>query len=109
MKIDDRILNYEISKHLPKSTLSGTEGVESKQIYEKKKIEEQEGKEQDIIVNLSPASKEAQMIKEIISSEPDIREEKVSALKEKIASGNYKVDHEAVGDKIVDAFMDEIF
>jgi len=109
MKIDDRIINYEISKHLPKSTPDATEKIEQKRVSDEQKVEGKDRSEQDIVVNLSDASKEVQRIREIISSEPDVREDKVSALKQSIESGRYSVDHERVADKLVDAFLDEIF
>ena len=108
MKIDDRIINYEISKHLPQSKPNETKKIEEKQLSDEQKVEKQDQSGQDTIVNLSQASKETQKIKEITASEPDVREDKVSALKEKIESGRYNIDHDAVADKLVDAFLDEI-
>ena len=107
MKIDDKIINYEIDKYVTKSTPNGTERVEGKQLSEEKKTGGKDPLDQDIVVHLSRASKEAQLINEIISSEPGVREEKVSALRESIKSGKYKIDNEAVADKIVDAFIDD--
>ena len=109
MKIDNRILNYEISKQLPKSTQDATEVKKEKQLSDEQQAEEKAQLGQDTIVNLSPALKETQFIKEIISSEPDIREDKVSELKQKIESGKYTIDNSAVADKLVDSFVDEIF
>jgi negative regulator of flagellin synthesis FlgM len=109
MKIDDRILNYEISKQLPKSTQDATEVNKKKQHSGEQQVEEKAQPAQDTIVNLSPALKETQLIKEIILSEPDIREDKVSELKQKIESGKYTIDNNAVADKLVDSFIDEIF
>lgn len=109
MKIDDTIINYEINKHLPKSTPDATEKIEQKRVSDEQQVEGKDRSEQDTVVNLSHASKEVQRIKEIISSEPDVREDKVSALKEGIESGRYSIDHERVADKLVDAFLDEIF
>jgi negative regulator of flagellin synthesis FlgM len=109
MKIDDRILNYEISKQLPNSTQNATKVNKEKQISDQQQIEEKAQPEQDTIVNLSQTLKETQLIKEIISSEPDIREDKVSELKQKIESGTYTIDNNAVADKLVDSFIDEIF
>ena len=108
MKIDDKTITYEISKYLSKPTPNETEKIEEKQLSDKQKVDANDRSGQDTIVNLSQASKEAQQIKEIISSEPDIREYKVAALKEKIESGRYKVDHNRVADKLVDAFLDEL-
>lgn len=108
MKIDDKIISYEINKYIPKSTQDVTEKVAKKQLSDEQKVEGENQSEQDAVVNLSRASKEAQLIKEIISSEPDVREDKVSALRERIESGKYIIDHEAVAGKLVDAFIDEI-
>jgi negative regulator of flagellin synthesis FlgM len=109
MKIDDRILNYEISKQLPNSTQNVMEVKKEKQLSDQQQVEEKAQSDQDTIVNLSQTLKETQLIKEIISSEPDIREDKVSELKEKIESGKYTIDNDAVADKLVDSFIDEIF
>jgi len=108
MKIDEKMMNYQISKYLPKSTPNVTEKIDTKKISEEQKVEGTDEPRQDTVVSLSMASKEAQQIKEIISSIPDIREEKVSALKERIESGKYEINHDRVADKLVDAFLDEL-
>jgi negative regulator of flagellin synthesis FlgM len=108
VKIDDKIISYEIDKYIPKSTPNTTEKIEGKQLAEEKMTEGKDRLDQDIVVHLSQASKEAQLIKEIISSEPEVREDRVSALKESIESGKYKIDNEAVADKLVDSFIDDI-
>ena len=107
MKIDDKIISYEIDKYIPKSTPNATEKIEGKRLSEEKQAEGKDRVGQDIVVHLSQASKEAQLIKEIISSEPEVREDKVSVLRESIKSGKYKIDNEAVADKLVDAFIDD--
>lgn len=108
MKIDDRMIHYEISKYLPKSEANTTEKIHDHHPPDEQRTEEKDGSGQDTVVNLSRASKEAQQIREIITSEPEIREDKVSALKERIESGRYKIDHDRVADKLVDAFLDEL-
>ena len=109
MKIDDRIINYEISKQLTKSTQNTAEVNKGEKLSDEQKFEGKTESGQDTIVNLSPALKETQLAKEIIASEPDIREDKVSELKQKIESGTYTIDNNAVADKLVDSFIDEIF
>jgi len=109
MKIDDNILNYEISKYLPKSTPNAMEKIGEKPLSEEQKVEGGERSDQDTIVNLSEASKEVQKIREIILSEPDVREDKVADLKERIESGKYSIDHKAVADKLVNELIDELF
>ena len=108
MKIDNRIIQYEISKQLPKRPENEIEGIGGQQTSNEPKVEEKNQSGQDTIVNLSTASKEAQTAREVIASEPDVREDKVAELKKRIESGNYTVDNKAVADKIVDSFIDEI-
>ena len=109
MNINDKIINYDISKHLSQTAKDVAGQVEKKQSAGAQQVERTDPSGQDTIVNLSPALKEAQAIKEIIASEPDIREGKVAEIKARIASGNYRIDHQAVADKLVDSSIDEIF
>ena len=109
MKIDNRIIHYEINKQLPKPTQTEMEGIKEAQNQYQSKVQEKDQARQDTIVNISTASKEVQNARKIVASEPDVREDKVSELKKRIESGNYAVDHKAVADKMVDSFMDEIF
>ena len=109
MNINDKMVNCEIGKQIPQSTKSAAEQVDKQQPNSEPKVERTDQSGQDTIVNLSPALKEADAIKKIIESEPDIREDKVAEIKAKIDSGNYTIDHQAVADKLVDSFIDEIF
>jgi negative regulator of flagellin synthesis FlgM len=105
MKIDDKI-SYEINKYLPNSPPNATEKIDEKGVSNEQKVEG--SADQDAIVNLSQASKEAQKIKEILASEPDVREDKVADLKERIESGRYTIDHAKVADKLVNELIDEL-
>jgi len=109
MNINDKMVNCEISKQIPQSTKGAAEQIEKQQPGSEQKVERADQSGQDTIVNLSPALKEADAIKEIIESEPDIREDKVAKIKARIDSGSYTIDHQAVADKLVDSFLDEIF
>jgi negative regulator of flagellin synthesis FlgM len=52
-------------------------------------------------VNLSTTAKDVQNLKNAISKLPDVREEKVQALKDRIEKGTYRVDADKVADKMV--------
>jgi negative regulator of flagellin synthesis FlgM len=52
-------------------------------------------------VDLSDKAKEFQRIRKILDKVPDVREEKVQELKERIQSGNYAVDAGKVAAKMV--------
>jgi negative regulator of flagellin synthesis FlgM len=106
MKIDDKIINYEINKCLPKSPPNPVEKVDEKGVSNEQKVGG--SADQDAIVNLSQASKEAQKIREIMASEPDVREDKVADLKNRIESGEYTIDHARVADKLVDELIKEL-
>jgi len=108
MNINDKIINYDISKHLTQSAKDASGQVEEKQSVGEQQVERADQSGQDTVVNLSPALKEAQAIKDVIASEPDVREDKVAEIKARIESGNYEIDHQAVADKMVDSFIDEI-
>jgi negative regulator of flagellin synthesis FlgM len=62
----------------------------------------------DTIVNLSQRSKEVQKAEKAIESEPDIRSEKVQAIKDEIEKGTYKIDYEETAGKMLKAFFDEM-
>jgi negative regulator of flagellin synthesis FlgM len=96
-----------VSTFLSKST-NETKKIKEKQLSDKQSIDAKNISVQNIIINLSQTSKEVQQINEIISFEPGIREDKVAALKEKVESGKYQVDHNRVADKLVDAFLCEL-
>lgn len=108
MKIDDKLLNYEVNKYLSQTSPKAAENVDEKPPAENQKVEETNRTDQDAIVSISQASREAQQIQGVLETTPEVRADKVSALKEKIESGQYEIDNEAVADKLVDSFINEI-
>jgi len=50
-------------------------------------------------------AKDMAKAKEVATSAPDIREEKVAELKRRIAAGKYNVSPEAIADKMVDEHL----
>ena len=52
-------------------------------------------------VELSPQSRDMKKIHEILAATPDVRSEKVEALKKAIAEGTYNVKTEDIADKMV--------
>jgi len=87
MQVNDKNMIYEISKQLPRPTQNDTKQIEDKKLVDEKQVEGSDLSEQDAIVDFSPELKDAETIKKIIASEPDVREEKVAELKTKIESG----------------------
>jgi negative regulator of flagellin synthesis FlgM len=60
-------------------------------------------------VNLSTTAKDVQKLSNAVSKLPDVREEKVQALKDQIEKGGYKVDAEKVAGKMVGESLLDIF
>lgn len=58
-------------------------------------------------VEISRMGKDFQIAKQAVANAPDIREDKVAALKQKLASGNYNVSAEELADKMVESCFNE--
>ena len=56
-------------------------------------------------VDLSKKASDIKKINDIIQKTPNVREEKVAFLKEKIASGNYQVSGRKIADKMLEEFI----
>ena len=54
---------------------------------------------------ISSKAKEFVQAKAVATQTPDIREDKVSDLKKRISEGTYKVDEEAIADRMVDEHL----
>ena len=59
-------------------------------------------------VNLSEESKVARRAAEIVQSTPEVRQEKIQALKEKIEAGEYQVDSDKVADKMLISLLADL-
>jgi flagellar biosynthesis anti-sigma factor FlgM len=86
----------------------GADRVEKEKPTAGERVSEQAPPAGDAIVRLSEASREAQRIKEIVTSQPDIRADKVASAREKIEAGEYAVDYEGVADKLVNASIEDL-
>lgn len=92
------------------TTIQKTKGVQAEADAKKIKAKASEG---DYNVNLSGRAKEMQEARakalDIARKTPDVREDKVSELKRKIESGDYKVSSENIADGILrEAIRDEL-
>jgi negative regulator of flagellin synthesis FlgM len=56
----------------------------------------------DANADISAKGKEFAKAKAVASEAPDVREEKIAALKARIAEGRYKIDADAIADRMVD-------
>jgi len=56
----------------------------------------------DVSASISGKAREFSKAKAIAAETPDVREEKIAELKKRIAAGKYKIDDNAVADRLVD-------
>jgi len=59
----------------------------------------------DAIVSISEASREVQRAKEVIMSEPDIRLEKVCAIRKEIEAGTYEIYYDKIAENMLRFFI----
>lgn len=63
---------------------------------------------QDDRVSLSDASRELQTAKDSVAAAPDIREEKVAAVKQAVENGTYEIDPGKIADKMIGSIINEM-
>lgn len=59
-------------------------------------------------LQLSQTGKDYQVAKQAVKDAPDIREDKVNQIKERMQSGTYQVTGEAFAEKILERYFDSI-
>lgn len=85
-----------------------------KNVKEKKDVEESKNKtsrddSSDDNVVLSPKAREIQDAKRILSSSPDIREEKVAEIRKRIENGTYQIEGDKISIKMIkEALLNEL-
>ena len=57
-------------------------------------------------VEISQMGKDYQIAKQAVSAAPDVRQDKVNELKQKLESGNYEVSLEELADKMINDFFE---
>jgi flagellar biosynthesis anti-sigma factor FlgM len=62
----------------------------------------------DTFGNLSEASEQVRGVEGAVGSAPDIRLDRVSAIREEIQRGEYKIDYDRIAENILRVFMDEM-
>jgi len=104
MKIDNHYTNYDFDKMSSRAGQPATGAMDST-ASSKTTTPENTDTDRDAIVNLSQASKEALLIEDTIANTPDIRQDKVMAIKEQIAAGQYELNPAAIAGKMVDQIV----
>lgn len=71
------------------------------------KVSKMNGVKSPDSVEISRLGKDYQIAKQAVAQTPDIRTEKVDAIKERIASGTYDVSANELADKLINNFFDQ--
>ncbi len=74
-----------------------------KETVEKETVEKKTSRDDKI--EISQVGKDMTVAKKAISEAPDLREDKVKAIKEQMEAGTYSVSSEAIADKLIDSFF----
>ena len=72
-----------------------------------KKIKQKQAQRKHDKMDISNQGKKMRQIKEKLDELPDVREDRIAELKEKIEQGEYKVDSEQLARKILNDFRQE--
>jgi negative regulator of flagellin synthesis FlgM len=107
MKIDDKMISYEVTGNLRGFAPDKADRTDKNKFVTGGKVEEGLSKG-DTVVRLSQTSKDTQRIRDIVASQPEVREDKVASIREKIESGNYELDYKGIADKLVNAFIEDL-
>lgn len=59
-------------------------------------------------VNLDELLKQTQGARRVIDSEPDMRLEKIRAIREEIQRGDYTIQYDRIAENMLDVFVDEM-
>lgn len=98
--------NSEINKYLNETSTGKANKTEKSAIKGNESAPSAVGAD-DVIVELSRTSQEIRMAREVIEQQPDMRDEKVAALKAQIENGTYEINSKTIADKMMKLFMDE--
>lgn len=95
MKISDHHTIHKVVK-LPKTSPAGTPAAKPS------------GAPRDDRVSLSPQAREILKAQQSLASLPDVREDKVAEIKSRIEAGDYRIDSDAIAEKMIrEAFTDD--
>ncbi|MBE5967366.1 MAG: flagellar biosynthesis anti-sigma factor FlgM [Lachnospiraceae bacterium] len=59
-------------------------------------------------LEISQTCKDYQIARNTLKSVPDVREERVKEIKERIASGTYNINSEEVADKLIENYFNKL-
>lgn len=105
MKINNITSNYDRQAYVKEvGETNRAEGVENTAATAKSG----QVSKQDVIVDISESSRDLQLAKDAVAAAPDVRAEKVAALKNAVDTGQYTVDAGKLAEKMIGANINEL-
>ena len=80
MEINDKTTIYPIGAPSARSAFEASERIEKKETLDDQKTESSGASDEHVVVSISRASREAQLIKEALESEDGVRHDRVSEI-----------------------------
>ncbi|MDF2537037.1 MAG: hypothetical protein K0S76_58 [Herbinix sp.] len=59
------------------------------------------------MLEISQTGKDYQVARQIVSRTPDIRQDRVNEIKQRMEAGTYNINTEEVADKLIESYFDE--
>ena len=104
MKLSDIPVNYERQSQYVKPTEKNP-GAANTQLDLK---DAQRATKQDVVVNISSESKDLNVAREAVNALPEVRTEKIEAVKKAITEQRYQVDADKIAERIMQFKPDDI-
>ena len=105
MSVHKGLFGHGMTKYVNETTLNPSKQRNEKAFSQSNMLTELK---RNTIVNLSDASNHVRRTERDIDSEPDIRLEKVRAIRQEIQSGAYKVNYDKIAENMLGVFIDEM-
>jgi negative regulator of flagellin synthesis FlgM len=104
MKITNVTSSYDRQAYVKEAgETQRTEGVDNQGAVKNTGVSNQ-----DVIVDISESSRELQVAKDAVAAAPDVRAEKVEALRSAIDNGKYAIDALKIAEKMIGANINEL-
>jgi len=105
MSVHKGLFGHGMTKWVNGTALSPLKQQDEKAFSQSNVLAELQG---NTFVNFSDTSDHVRRGERDIDSEPDIRLDKVYAIRQEIQSGAYNVDYDKIAENVLDVFMDEV-
>ena len=102
MRVSDSTNNPQVGELQGRVKVSTAQGAKKGEKAAETSANSQAASTADAKAEISSKGKEFAKAKAVANDAPDIREEKIAALKARIAEGKYKVDADAIADRMID-------